>query len=103
MTVPRKKIAALAAILFLMAIVAVLPGCGGKSGPKYLRYSVGTEPETLDPRKSTGIPEATVEAQLFEGLTTLDAKNNPVPAMAEKWEVSPDGLKYKFSLRSGNK
>jgi len=49
-------------------------GCSSKTGPKYLRYSVGTEPETLDPRKSTGIPEATVEAQLFEGLTTLDPK-----------------------------
>ena len=89
-----KKIAALAAILLLILCVALFSGCSGKSGPKYLRYSVGTEPETLDPRKSTGIPEATVEAQLFEGLTSLDAKNNPVPAMAEKWEVSPDGLKY---------
>jgi len=60
---------------------------------------VGAEPETLDPRKSTGSPEATVEAQLFEGLTSLDAKNSPIPAMAEKWEISPDGLKYKFHLR----
>ena len=98
-----KKFAALAAILFLAVFLLAVTGCSGKSGPKYLRYSVGTEPETLDPRKSTGIPEATVEAQLFEGLTTLDAKNNPVPAMAEKWEISPDGLKYKFILRHGIK
>ena len=98
-----KKIAALAAILLLILCTALISGCGGKSGPKYLRCSVGTEPETLDPRKSTGIPEATVEAQLFEGLTSLNAKNNPVPAMAEKWEVSPDGLKYKFFLRQGIK
>lgn len=98
-----KKLAALAAILFIAVSLMAATGCGSKSGPKYLRYSVGTEPETLDPRKSTGIPEATVEAQLFEGLTTLDAKNNPVPAMAEKWEISPDGLKYKFILRPGIK
>ena len=98
-----RKIAAVAAILLIASILPLTAGCGGKSAPKYLRVSVGTEPETLDPRKSTGIPEATVEAQLFEGLTSLDAKNNPVPAMAEKWETSPDGLKYKFFLRPGIK
>ena len=90
-------------ITLLLACCLLTAGCSSKSGPKYLRFSVGTEPETLDPRKSTGIPEATVEAQLFEGLTTLDAKNNPVPAMAEKWEISPDGLKYLFHLRKGIK
>ena len=94
----------LAVFAVLILACTLLTGCfTGKSGPKYLRYSVGTEPETLDPRKSTGIPESTVEAQLFEGLTTLDAKNSPVPAMAEKWEISPDGLKYKFHLRPGVK
>jgi oligopeptide transport system substrate-binding protein len=98
-----KKLAALATLLLLATSLLLAAGCSSKSGPKYLRYSVGTEPETLDPRKSTGIPEATVEAQLFEGLTTLDAKNNPVPAMAEKWEISTDGLKYKFILRPGIK
>jgi len=97
----RRTIALLA--VFFLTCSLLLAGCGSKSGPKYLRYSVGTEPETLDPRKSTGIPEATVEAQLFEGLTTLDAKNSPVPAMAEKWEISPDGMKYKFFLRPGIK
>ena len=99
------KLPRIFAVLTVLILVAALltAGCTSKSGPKYLRYSVGTEPETLDPRKSTGIPEATVEAQLFEGLTTLDAKNLPVPAMAEKWEVSPDGLKYKFHLRPGVK
>ena len=100
--IPKKMATLMVIFLILISLFASL-GCSGKSGPKYLRYSVGTEPETLDPRKSTGIPEATVEAQLFEGLTTLDAKNNPIPAMAEKWEITPDGLKYKFFLRPGIK
>lgn len=90
-------------VCLILAVSLLAAGCTAKSGPKYLRYSVGTEPETLDPRKSTGIPESTVEAQLFEGLTTLDNRNSPVPAMAEKWEVSPDGLKYVFHLRPGVK
>ena len=99
----RKQATALAVILFLMLSALTVSGCGSKSGPKYLRVSVGAEPETLDPRKSTGIPESTVQAQLFEGLTTLDASNKPLPAMAEKWEISPDGLRYKFFLRPGVK
>lgn len=99
----RKIWVAGAAFLLLFASCFAITGCGNKTGPKYLRYSVGAEPETLDPRKSTGIPEATVQAQVFEGLTTMDAKNNPIPAMAERWEISPDGLKYKFFLRPGIK
>lgn len=87
-----------------MVIATVsLAGCGGKPAVKHLRYSVGTEPETLDPRKSTGSPEANVEAQIFEGLTTVNDKDQPVPAAAERWEISSDGLRYTFFLRSDAK
>jgi oligopeptide transport system substrate-binding protein len=54
----------------------------------------------MDPRKSTSVGAATIEAQIFEGLTTIDSNNNPVPAAAERWEVSSDGLRYVFYLRS---
>lgn len=95
-------------ILILAAVVAVsaTAGCGWFGAKKQagkLRYAVAAEPETLDPRKSTSIPASIVEAQLFEGLTSLDAANNPVPAGAVSWEVSPDGLKYTFHLRPGAK
>ena len=90
-------------VLFLSLFIAILfVGCGwfgGNKGAGYLRYAVGAEPESLDPRKSTSVAAATVEAQIFEGLTGLDENNNPVPAVAERWEVSPDGLKYVFYLR----
>ncbi len=36
---------------------------------------------------------------IFEGLTALDEKGNVVPRLAERWEISPDGLKYAFYLR----
>ncbi len=36
-----------------------------------------------------------------EGLTRLDADNNPQPALAERWTVSDDGLTYTFYLRDG--
>lgn len=93
-------------VLFIVIAVVGLNGCswsGGKSGEKYLRYAVGPEPETVDPRKSTSVPASTIEAQIFEGLTALDVNNNSIPAAAERWEISADGLKYTFYLRSDAK
>ena len=42
-----KKLAAFAVILFLAVSLIAASGCSSKAGPKYLRYSVGTEPETF--------------------------------------------------------
>ncbi len=96
----RTKFLVLALIIALIGITAA--GCmtARKSAGKFLRYSAGTEPETLDPRKSTGSPEAICEAQIFEGLTVLNDKDAPVPGVAEKWEISADGLTYTFRLRA---
>lgn len=61
----------------------------------------GTEPESLDPHIVTGIPEMRLTKALFEGLTRLDAKTaSPVPALAERWEIAPDGRVYTFHLRT---
>jgi oligopeptide transport system substrate-binding protein len=71
------------------------------AAPNYIRYALSAEPESIDPRMSTSLSASAVQAQLFEGLTTLDANNRPVAAAAERWEVSPDGRKITFTLRSG--
>ncbi len=100
----KKPIALLLAAL--LAVAAAAPGCawfGGRKAASHLRYAVAAEPETLDPRKSTSIPAGIVQAQLFEGLVALDAANSPVPATAERWEISADGLRYTFYLRPGLK
>ncbi len=36
---------------------------------------------------------------IFNGLVSLDDQGKPVPALAERWEISPDGLVYTFHLR----
>ncbi|BDG62149.1 peptide ABC transporter substrate-binding protein [Caldinitratiruptor microaerophilus] len=64
-----------------------------------VRFNNGTEPETIDPGLSTGIPEANVENHLFEGLMRLDAESKPVPGMAERYEVKDNGTTYVFYLR----
>ncbi|HWR05299.1 peptide ABC transporter substrate-binding protein [Sporomusa sp.] len=94
------------ALLMLTLLVTLTAGCG-KSGSstneQVFRYALEAEPATLDPAKSTAIPESLVELQIFEGLTRLDAKDQPAPGVAEKWDVSPDGLKYVFHLRANAK
>jgi oligopeptide transport system substrate-binding protein len=61
----------------------------------------GVEPETLDPQLVTGQAEMRIVSSVFEGLTRLDAPtSNPVPGLAERWEMSPDGLTYTFHLRT---
>jgi oligopeptide transport system substrate-binding protein len=88
-------------MLVLALLVTMTAGCG-KPGAKepVVRYALEAEPATLDPAKSVAIPESSVELQIFEGLTRLDAKDRPLPGVAEKWDVSSDGLKYVFYLRS---
>ncbi|WP_284736156.1 peptide ABC transporter substrate-binding protein [Dongia deserti] len=59
----------------------------------------GAEPETMDPQKSTGVTEANIQYEIFEGLTTYSPDGEVVPGMAEKWDVSDDGKTYTFHLR----
>ncbi len=61
-----------------------------------------TEPESLDPYLVRGAVEWTIVGGLFEGLVVPDlATLEPRPGVAERWEISADGLKYVFHLRAG--
>jgi oligopeptide transport system substrate-binding protein len=60
-----------------------------------------TEPESLDPHLVRGAVEWTIVGALFEGLVVPDQETlEPRPGVAERWEVSADGLTYTFHLRS---
>jgi oligopeptide transport system substrate-binding protein len=58
------------------------------------------EPQELDPQLISAFTDQNIAVALFEGLCALDERTSqPVPAAAERWEVSPDGLVYTFHLR----
>jgi oligopeptide transport system substrate-binding protein len=62
--------------------------------------SNNAEPQTLDPQIHTGVPENNISMGLFEGLVSADPHDlSPAPGMAERWEISEDGLTYRFYLR----
>lgn len=60
----------------------------------------GAEPESLDPAIITGQPEGRIASALFEGLTARDPYGKPIAGVAQSWEISPDGKRYLFHLRS---
>lgn len=72
---------------------------GGARADTVLRRGNGAEPATLDPQRATGITEANVINDLFEGLVTLGPTGAILPGVAQSWEVSPDGRLHTFHLR----
>jgi oligopeptide transport system substrate-binding protein len=54
---------------------------------------------TLDPALALEASHVEVTLQLFDGLVQPDRQAQPSPAIARRWEVSPDGLTWTFYLR----
>jgi len=62
-------------------------------------YGNTTEPATLDPHASTGTWEDRIQSDMFMGLTQSAADGSTIPGVAERWDISPDGLVWTFHLR----
>src|SRR5258708_1771235 len=91
----------------VLAAAVILAGPIGKITPaaaeKVLRIANMAEPETLDPHKSSTVPEHNILLNLFEGLMVLDPGGNVAPGAAESFSISEDGLAYTFRLRANAK
>ncbi|MEM7502743.1 MAG: peptide ABC transporter substrate-binding protein [Pseudomonadota bacterium] len=59
----------------------------------------GPEPESVDPHLARTTQAHNVLRDLFEGLLTYDAAGELAAGVAERWDVSDDGLEYRFFLR----
>ena len=64
-----------------------------------LQLHNGGDVTSLDPHKVSGDWENRVVGDIFEGLVTEDADANAIPAGAESWDISEDGMTYTFKLR----
>lgn len=59
-----------------------------------------SEPRTLDPQRTSWLPEIQLASAMFEGLTRLNPRTfEPEAAVARSWTSSPDRLVYTFTLR----
>ncbi len=65
-----------------------------------LHLGNGSEPSDVDPHTTTGMPEYHIQMAIFEGLVSKDPQSlEVIPATAESWTVSEDGLTYTFKIR----
>ena len=86
-------------VLLALVLMFVL-SCGGHGNKgKELVLNLGTAPTSIDPQITTDIAGGTVDDLLMEGLLRKDKDGKSVPGIAEKWESTPDGLKWTFHLR----
>jgi peptide/nickel transport system substrate-binding protein len=82
----------------------VLAGAGAAHAKDTLTVGMVLEPPGLDPTAgaASAIREVTY-ANVYEGLTRINAKGEVEPALAESWTIAPDGLTYTFKLIHGVK
>ena len=83
------------AALALFLLAAACPA----RGETVLNRGNGAEPESLDPAHAGTSMETNILGDMMVGLTTLDAAARPIPGIAEGWDVSADGLTWRFHLR----
>jgi oligopeptide transport system substrate-binding protein len=84
-----------------------LAGCGKRetqvdaaTRQGILLFGNKAEPQDLDPHVVEGVGEHAIIMGLLEGLVSEDPKTlMPVPGVAERWEISPDGKVYTFYFR----
>lgn len=98
--VALKQLVALA-LLIALAALAFGVARGARTAPADFAFTNGGEVSSLDPHVISGVPESRVARALFEGLVTRDPRTRVLaPAVAERWERSPDGRIYNFQLRA---
>lgn len=94
--------------LFLLSGLALagasaLAGCGprkvAQSDDRTLIYAQDVEPAGLNVGLNSAASLTFTASKIFDGLLSYDLEGKPVPSLASGWDISPDGLTYRFTLR----
>ena len=88
------------------ALSARLPAAHAQDKPKRggtLTIGRNHDADTLYPGRSTGLSAIATNMLLYDGLVLHDFQMKIRPALAERWEGSPDGLTWTFYLKKGVK
>ena len=104
----RLRVPLLLAAAVVAALAVVAAGCGGgseqegaiggkKATSQVLKMAWGAEPPSLDPGLATDTTSSNVLLNIMDPLVRLGNDLQPVPALAESWDV--DGKVVTFHLR----
>src|SRR5207249_2796110 len=88
-------------ILALLGLL--LLASGADAAPGILRTAIFSDPDSFDPPVGTSLPADAVVSHACDGLLGTTAEGKETGALAERWEVSPDGKVIVFTLRRGVK
>ena len=85
------------------ALLLSLAVCAAASAadPGTLTIGNGSDPESLDPQKATGVSAGNILRDLYEGLTGRSPGGAVVPAAARSWDWSADHRTLCLTLRDG--
>ena len=95
-------------VTLVMTGALALTACGGSKSAKnangkVLTIEMGPDVESIDPALNTTNDGSNYITYLFDNLLRVDKDGKIAPSMAEKYEVSDDGLTWTFHLRDGLK
>ncbi|HEX4929845.1 MAG TPA: peptide ABC transporter substrate-binding protein, partial [Gaiellaceae bacterium] len=113
----RTKTLWLRLALLAASVALVAGGCGGddestgtttgdggaQAAEQVITVNWGSEPPSLDPGLASDVTSGNILLNIMDPLVRLDEDLNPVPAAAESFETSEDGLTVTFVLRDGLK
>jgi peptide/nickel transport system substrate-binding protein len=86
----------------MLAGSAAMLATGALAQNTHIDVAMQLEPPNLDPTGGAAQAiDSVVYSNIFEGLTRFMSDGSVVPGLAERWDISDDGLVYTFHLRSG--
>ena len=94
-----------AGLMVVLALLAVSCGGGGsESGSggdgNTITVNWGTEPPSLDPGLATDTTSSNILLNIMDPLVKLGDNLEPVPSLAESWQLSDGGKTVTFKLRT---
>ena len=89
-------------IIILFVFVSIL-SCNNYKNDENIVISLGGEVATIDPHLNTANIGTVYIRHFFEGLMKKDKDGKIIPGIAERYEISDDGLVYTFYLRTNAK
>lgn len=104
----KSKRKVLTCILTAVLAAGVAAGCSsgddaGGAAAQDLTVGWASPPDTLNPATTGARSVGPLIATMFDTLVYLTPDNEVTPGLATKWEVTPDGKSYTFTLRQGVK
>ncbi|HET8986109.1 MAG TPA: ABC transporter substrate-binding protein, partial [Trueperaceae bacterium] len=88
----------------LVTLTLLLSAALALAQPRYggtLMAGMQTDPVGLDPHITNATATRNMLENVYDTLVAFDSSLRIVPALAESWTVSDDGLVWTFDLRDG--